>query len=155
MRQEFVIGGYTDPEGARSGFGALLLGVYDGRRSCATAARSAPASTMRLLTRCVGKLRQARDATRRRSSIRRRARKDAGAHWVKPELVGEVTFTEWTRDGTLRHPSFQGLREDKRARDVVRELPANDATSDASKDKPAATSGAHRLSARRKRGTCC
>ena len=50
---------------------------------------------------------------------------------MKPELVGEVTFTEWTRDGTLRHPAFEGLREDKRARDVVREMPANDATSDA------------------------
>src|SRR6185503_3578128 len=46
------------------------------------------------------------------------------AHWVKPELVGEVSFTEWTRDGTLRHPSFQGLREDKPARDIVREQPA-------------------------------
>jgi bifunctional non-homologous end joining protein LigD len=47
------------------------------------------------------------------------------ARWVKPELVGEVTFTEWTRDGTLRHPSFEGLREDKRARDVGRDTPAH------------------------------
>ncbi len=62
------------------------------------------------------------------------------AHWVKPELVGEVAFTEWTHDGTLRHPSFQGLREDKRARDVVREQPAHLAPSGddapASKTKP-------------------
>jgi bifunctional non-homologous end joining protein LigD len=50
-----------------------------------------------------------------------------GAHWVQPKLVGEVSFTEWTQDGTLRHPSFQGLREDKKASEVVRERPVNGA----------------------------
>jgi bifunctional non-homologous end joining protein LigD len=53
--------------------------------------------------------------------------KDPGlrdAHWAKPQLVGEVEFTEWTEEGSIRHPSFQGLREDKKAKDVVREEPA-------------------------------
>src|SRR5207248_11306098 len=49
-----------------------------------------------------------------------------GAHWVTPKLVGEVAFTEWTQDGTLRHPSFQGLRTDKKATDVVREVPVHE-----------------------------
>jgi bifunctional non-homologous end joining protein LigD len=48
--------------------------------------------------------------------------REKGAHWVRPDLVAEIAFTEWTRDGRLRHPSFLGLREDKRARDVVREI---------------------------------
>ena len=136
LRQEFVIGGYTDPQGARSGFGALLLGVYDGKelRYCG---KVGTGFNDALLMSLVGKLRKlATDAppfvNPPTGAEGRRAR------WVKPELVGEVTFTEWTRDGTLRHPAFEGLREDKRARDVVREMPANDATSDASKDKPAA-----------------
>ena len=47
-----------------------------------------------------------------------------GTHWVEPELVGQIAFTEWTRDGRLRHPRFLGLRDDKPARDVVRERPA-------------------------------
>jgi bifunctional non-homologous end joining protein LigD len=123
LRQEFVIGGYTDPQGARSGFGALLLGVHDGSelRYCGKVGTGFNEALLGSLT----------------AELRKRAidaspfvnpptgAEGRRAHWVKPELVGEVSFTEWTRDGTLRHPSFQGLREDKRARDVVRETPAH------------------------------
>ena len=119
-RQEFVIGGFTDPEGARADFGSLLLGVHepDGRLvytgKVGTGFSSATLAT-------VGK--RLRRLEQRTSPFapdgpRPPAR---GAHWVKPTLVGEVTFTEWTRDGLLRHPSFQGLREDKPAAQVVRE----------------------------------
>jgi bifunctional non-homologous end joining protein LigD len=77
------------------------------------------------------------------------------AHWVKPELVGEVSFTEWTRDGTLRHPSFQGLREDKPARDITREKPTDDAADarapgDAQEPTPAAARSALKSGAARR-----
>ena len=126
LRQEFVIGGYTDPQGARSGFGALLLGVYDGNdlRYCGKVGTGFNEAMLASLSQ----------------ELRKRASDKAPfvnpptgaegrrAHWVKPDLVGEVAFTEWTRDGTLRHPSFQGLRQDKRAREVVREAPAHQAS---------------------------
>jgi bifunctional non-homologous end joining protein LigD len=123
MRQEFVIGGYTDPQGARSGFGALLLGVYDGKdlRYCGKVGTGFNDALLTSLTAALRK--RAVDATPFANPPT--GAEGRRAHWVKPELVGEVTFTEWTRDGTLRHPSFQGLREDKSARDVVRERPAH------------------------------
>lgn len=118
-RQEFVIGGFTDPEGSREGIGALLVGVYQGGRLAfagkvgtgftAKSARELRATLDRLETAAppftpppAGPL-------------------GRNAHWVKPRLVGEVEFTEWTEDGKIRHPSFQGLRRDKQPADVVRE----------------------------------
>jgi len=123
QRQEFVIGGYTDPQGARSGFGALLLGVYDrgDLRYCGKVGTGFNETLLASLS----------DALRKRATDRSpfvdppTGAEGRRAHWVKPELVCEVRFTEWTRDGTLRHPSFEGLREDKRPRDVVREVPAH------------------------------
>ena len=123
LRQEFVIGGYTDPQGARSGFGALLLGVYDGKdlRYCGKVGTGFNEALLDSLYRELRKrvVDQSPFVNPPTGAEGRRA------HWVKPDLVGEVSFTEWTRDATLRHPSFQGLREDKRARDVVRETPAH------------------------------
>jgi len=118
--QELVIGGWTDPAGSRSGFGALLVGVYDGDR-----------------LRYAGKVGTGFDATMLRS-LRARfdglaeqrcpfagAVREKGAHWLRPELVAQIGFTEWTRDGRLRHPRYLGLREDKDPREVVREdIPA-------------------------------
>ncbi|TMH37880.1 MAG: DNA ligase D [Betaproteobacteria bacterium] len=122
QRQEMVIGGYTDPEGSRHGFGALLIGVYepDGRLAYAgkvgTGFNDASLSTLsRKLAGLVQK--QSPFYNPPTGAEGRRA------HWVKPELVAEVAFTEWTDDGTLRHPSFQGLRADKKATEVVRERP--------------------------------
>ncbi len=124
QRQEMVIGGYTDPEGARTGLGALLLGVYEpgGKlRYSGKVGTGFNESSLKDLRRRLGKLEQD-SASFYNPPKGWEAR---GAHWVKPELVGEVVFTEWTNEGTLRHPSFQGLRLDKKARDVVREIPAS------------------------------
>jgi len=125
LRQEFVIGGYTDPQGSRSGFGALLLGVYDGSdlRYCGKVGTGFDEALLATLAARLAKLAVEKPAFVDPPTGAEGRR----AHWVRPELVGEVSFTEWTRDGTLRHPSFQGLRGDKRARDVVRERPAEPA----------------------------
>jgi bifunctional non-homologous end joining protein LigD len=123
MRQEFVIGGYTDPQGSRPGFGALLLGVYDGSelRYCGKVGTGFNDATLKKLA---AQLKQ-RIVDGSPFANPPTGAEGRRAHWVKPDLVGEVAFTEWTRDATLRHPSFQGLREDKRARDVVREQPVH------------------------------
>jgi len=123
LRQEFVIGGYTDPQGSRAGFGALLLGVYDGDalRYCGKVGTGFDDAMLKRLSSQLAAL-----AVDKPPFVNPPTGAEARrAHWVKPQLVGEVSFTEWTRDGTLRHPSFQGLREDKRPRDVVREKPAH------------------------------
>jgi bifunctional non-homologous end joining protein LigD len=120
-RQEFVIGGYTDPEGAREGIGALLLGVYDEQGTLVFAGKVGTGFTAKTL----------KDLERRLTALQRptspfgRARIPGvtRAHWVEPKLVAEIRFTEWTTDGRLRHPSFQGLREDKKPSEVVRERP--------------------------------
>jgi bifunctional non-homologous end joining protein LigD len=119
-RQELVIGGYTDPEGARAEFGSLLLGVHEPDGRLVYAGRVGTGfdqATLRSLGARLRKLEQ-RASPFAPTGPRPPAR---GAHWVKPELVAEVAFTEWTRDGLLRHPAFEGLREDKPAAQVVRE----------------------------------
>ena len=118
-RQEFVIAGYTISEKGFPGFGALILGVYDkGKLHYAGRAGTGFSIQQRL------DLRAKLDKLVRASSPFSELPKDPGlkrAVWVTPKLVGEVAFTEWTDDGSVRHPSFQGLREDKKATDVVRE----------------------------------
>lgn len=121
-RQEFVIGGYTDPEGARAELGSLLLGVHDRDGRLVYAGRVGTGftqATLEALGRRLRRLEQ-RASPFSAEGPRPPAR---GAHWVKPVLVGEVAFTEWTRDGLLRHPAFVGLREDKPAAQIVREAP--------------------------------
>lgn len=117
--QEFVIGGFTEPAGSRVGLGALLLGHYDGDR-LRYAGKVGTGFDRRTLLELRGRL----DALRRESSPFTGAVREARARWVEPELVAQVAFTEWTRDGMLRHPRYLGLREDKRPRDVVRERAA-------------------------------
>jgi bifunctional non-homologous end joining protein LigD len=119
-RQEFVIGGYTDPEGARAEFGSLLLGVHEPDGRLVYAGRVGTGFSHATLAALGKRLRQLgqRESPFAADGPRPPTR---GAHWVKPVLVGEVAFTEWTRDGLLRHPAFEGLREDKPATAVVRE----------------------------------
>ncbi|MEU9475813.1 non-homologous end-joining DNA ligase [Streptomyces sp. NPDC048191] len=117
--QEFVIGGFTEPAGSRVGLGALLLGHYDGDRL-----RYAGKVGTGFDRRTLLALRERLDGLRRDASPFTGAVREGRARWVEPELVAQIAFTEWTRDGMLRHPRFLGLREDKRARDVVRERPA-------------------------------
>ncbi|MGZ3689458.1 MAG: non-homologous end-joining DNA ligase, partial [Bdellovibrionota bacterium] len=115
--QEFVIGGYSDPQGSRDGFGALLLGYYRGGK-LVYAGKVGTGFDHDLLRRLGEKLARlktpvspfAEDGLPRRS-----------VHWVRPKLVAQIGFTEWTARGKLRHPRFLGLRDDKRPEDVVRE----------------------------------
>ena len=114
--QELVIGGYTAPHGSRSDLGALLLGHYaDGRlRYAGKVGAGFTRQTLHDLAAQLAPLR------RQRSPFAEEVR-EPGAAWVEPQLVAQVAFTEWTRDGRLRHPRFLGLRDDKPAREVVRE----------------------------------
>ncbi|WP_143827895.1 DNA ligase D [Anaeromyxobacter sp. Fw109-5] len=130
LRQELVIGGFTDPEGAaRDAIGALLVGYREGgalRFAGKVGTGFTNASARALRERLAGLPTDSSPFTPRPSGWLGR-----NAHWVRPELVCEVAFTEWTADGKIRHPSFQGLREDKRPEDVVRERAAGGATSTA------------------------
>jgi bifunctional non-homologous end joining protein LigD len=129
--QEFVIGGFTDPEGSRAGIGALLLGVYEGD-DLAFAGKVGTGFTDKSARALRQKLEGLEQKTR---PFAAKPPDSARAHWVRPELVAAVQFSEWTGDDRLRHPSFKGLREDKPARQVVRER-AQDVGDVA--DKPAA-----------------
>ena len=120
-RQEFVVAGYTDSSAGLPGFGALILGVYEGDR-LVYAGRVGTGFTLKQRV----DLRRKLDKFSRKDAPLITLPKDPGlrgAHWIEPKLVAEVRFIEWTSDGTLRHPSFQGLREDKKPQEVRRELP--------------------------------
>jgi DNA ligase D-like protein (predicted ligase) len=118
--QEFVVGGFTDPRGSRSGFGALLLGYHEPDGGLAYAGKVGTGFD----TLTLRALRQSLSALERPSPPFSRGRLPrTGVHWVEPRLVAQIVFTEWTADGQLRHPRFQGLRRDKDPADVVRELP--------------------------------
>ena len=120
QEQELVIGGFTEPEGQRSGLGALLLGVYDDGKL-----RYAGKVGTGFSVKVAEDLRRKLDRLAQRTNpFGAKVPDMARAHWVKPELVANVTFGEWTPDGRLRHPSFKALREDKAASEVVREKPA-------------------------------
>jgi bifunctional non-homologous end joining protein LigD len=118
--QELVIGGFTAPQGSRTDFGALLVGYWeDGRlRYAGKVGTGFGRATLESLG----------------GSLRELEREDSpfvdvhpiprGTRWVEPELVAQIAFSEWTRDGRLRHPRFLGLRDDKPAREVVRERPS-------------------------------
>lgn len=114
--QEFVVGGFTDPNGSRVGFGALLLGYHDGGQ-LRFAGKVGTGYDVAMLRH----LRSALDDLTRSSSPFAEPVRERGAHWVRPELVVQVTFAEWTGDGKLRHGRFTGIRDDKAAADVVRE----------------------------------
>jgi DNA ligase D-like protein (predicted ligase) len=118
--QEFVIGGYTDPRGARIGLGALLVGHYD-HGQLVYAGKVGTGFDAATLQRLRKQLEQLETAT---SPFAVDGMPHHGVHWVEPKLVAQIRFTEWTRDGKLRHPQFLGLRDDKRPEEVVREHPA-------------------------------
>jgi DNA ligase D-like protein (predicted ligase) len=117
QEQEFVIGGYTDPRGSRSGFGALLLGFYRGRK-LVYAGKVGTGFDQDLLQRLGERLARLETPV---SPFAENGLPRRGVHWVKPKLVAQVGFTEWTAGGKLRHPRFLGLRDDKRPEEVVRE----------------------------------
>ncbi len=118
-QQEFVIGGYTAPRGSRTDFGALLVGYYDHRtlRYAGKVGTGFGHETLRTLG---GRL---RELEQRQSPFVDAGPSAAGTRWVAPELVAQIAFAEWTRDGRLRQPRYLGLRQDKPPIEVVRERP--------------------------------
>jgi bifunctional non-homologous end joining protein LigD len=119
--QEFVIGGYTDPRGSRTGFGALLLGYYDSDgklRYAGKVGTGFDGRTLISLHAALAAAERPKPPFERVHGLPRSA-----VHWVEPRLVAQIGFTEWTADGHLRHPRFQGLRRDKEPADVMREMP--------------------------------
>ncbi len=130
--QEMVIGGYTPPEGTRQHFGALLVGCFRGKELifAGKVGTGFDAARLKLLHQ---KMRALHRETCPFANLPEKQqgrwlqnitpREMRRCHWIKPELVCQVRFGEWTRDGKLRHPVFLGLREDKDAREVIRETP--------------------------------
>ena len=118
--QELVIGGFTDPQGKRVGLGALLVGYYDGPDFVFAGKVGTGLDTAQLLA-----LRDRLDALAAPTSPFTRAvgLPRTRVHWVRPEVVVQVGFMEWTTHGKLRHPRLIGIRDDKHAREVTREAP--------------------------------
>ncbi|HLY04037.1 MAG TPA: non-homologous end-joining DNA ligase [Candidatus Cybelea sp.] len=119
--QEFVVGGWTEPKGSRKGFGALLVGVYE-KKSLRYVGSVGTGFSTKLLSSLYERLRK---LERKTSPFKNAVDANAPVHWAKPELVAEVRFSEWTRDGYLRQPAFLGLRSDKPADQVVAEIPVD------------------------------
>ncbi|CAN5600185.1 DNA ligase D [soil metagenome] len=118
QRQEFVIGGYTDPQGSRNGLGSLLLGVHDDTGRLQYAGNVGTGFSEKTLVALKKALDEVAAA---RSPFAEPTDNDRRAHWVKPQLVAEVSFGEWTRTGRIRHSVFHGLRADRKAASIVRE----------------------------------
>jgi bifunctional non-homologous end joining protein LigD len=119
--QELVIAGFTEPQGSRVGFGALLVGYYEDGTL-----RYAGKVGTGFDTKTLVALRRRFDALGQDVSPFAERVREKGAHWLRPELVAQVGFSEWTTDGKLRHPKYLGLRDDKAPADVVRERPINE-----------------------------
>ena len=126
QRQEFVIGGYTDPQGSRTGLGSLLLGVYDDKQQLNFCGNVGTGFDIKNLNHLKQKLTA---IARKNSPFTGKTGIDSKAHWVSPTLIAEVSFGEWTKTGRIRHAVFHGLRADKSAKTIIREKPANLPTS--------------------------
>jgi bifunctional non-homologous end joining protein LigD len=131
-RQEFVIVGFTDPKGSRSGFGSLLLAIHDAHGKLQYAGNVGTGFDTKLLVSMKEKL----AALQRPRPALDPVPKGVKGHWVRPKLVAEVAFTEWTSDGRIRHPVFHGLRTDKDPETNTKEKAAKPASV-----KPASKSG--------------
>ena len=141
QRQEFVIVGWSESD-RRIGFRSLLLAARDGK-TLTYVGKVGTGFNAKLMGELMDRMRPLA-IDKAPVEVPRADRK--GAHWVKPELVGEIAFTEFTDDGILRHPSFVGLREDKPAKDVVRETPKHLNKSEKKADRPTAESLGIRIS---------
>jgi bifunctional non-homologous end joining protein LigD len=143
---EFIVIGFTDPSGTRHGFGALLLGYYDPDGALRYAGRCGTGFSDALLADLHPRL----AALERRdpAAVLPKGLAKKGVHWVEPLLVAQVRFAEWTADALLRHPSFQGLREDKTPQEIVydpaglREVAMNTAHPEPTEPNAAAASAA-------------
>jgi len=119
LRQEVVIGGFTEPRGGRKYLGSLLVGVYedDNFVYVGHSGGGIPDNQRKQLRERLEKL------ERKSSPFKTEPKPNAPVHWVRPEVVCEMSFTEWTPDGSMRHPAFEGLRTDKKPRAVHKEKP--------------------------------
>ncbi len=146
LRQEFVVIGYTDPQGGRPGFGSLLLGVHEHDGELLYAGRVGTGFDDNLLEDTLTRLKKIEQESAPTAEAPP-ARERRSEHWVKPQLVAEVKFTGWTRDGRLRHPAFVAFRSDKPAKQVMRERAVDPenvtraATAPASASAPASATG--------------
>ena len=120
-RQEMVIGGFTEPQGGRKGLGSLLVGVYDGDDLVYAGRAGTGLSDKELvdIRKMLGKI------ERKTSPFKGGPRDSKSIHWVSPKQIVEVAFSEWTPEKRMRHPKIIGLRSDKRAQEVVREVPVS------------------------------
>jgi bifunctional non-homologous end joining protein LigD len=124
LGQELVIGGFTEPKGSRIGFGALLVGYYDGGRLeyAGKVGTGFDTATLRDLHRRLREIETDASPFAAAATARRDVA-GAAVHWVRPGLVAQIAFSEWTAEGRLRHPRYEGLRTDKGPREIVRERP--------------------------------
>jgi bifunctional non-homologous end joining protein LigD len=151
--QEFVIGGWTEPRGGRANFGALLLGVFDASRRFVYVGHVGTGFTESELNRLMKSLRGL-EARTSPFDVPPPTTNET-PHWVKPSLVAQVRFTEWTNDGRLRHPAYLGLRDDVDPKTVRREAGetlAADARRRLEKETPTAGAEGPRRQASRTRG---
>jgi len=119
--QECVIGGYTDPQGARTGFGSLHIGLYDASGQLNYAGNVGTGFSRETASMLLDKMKPLAIA---RCPFAQRPQKHVrDSHWISPQLVAQVRFSEWTEDGRMRHPAFLGLRTDKKPRECIREIP--------------------------------
>lgn len=147
-RQEFVIGGFTDPQGSRTGLGSLLLGVHGPDGTLQYAGKVGTGFSERALADLAHSL----QALQTHASPFANARAiGCKAHWVEPRLLAEVSFAEWTQEGRIRHAVFHGLRADKPANAIVREKPEHLASAAAA--RPTAAAGATPSAAKADSGT--
>jgi bifunctional non-homologous end joining protein LigD len=141
-RQEFVVGGFTDPRGSRTGFGSLLLGVHDAQgklRYAGNVGTGFDDRTLATLRKELGGLQA--DTSPFEDAPRRVGPGRLEAHWIKPKMIAEISFAGWTSDGHVRQGVFQGLRKDKDPRQITREKAQQpkQATAPASKPSPRVT----------------
>ncbi|MHB0958532.1 MAG: DNA ligase D [Pirellulaceae bacterium] len=125
LREEFVIGGFTSPSGTRTHFGALLLGYFDRNQQLIHAGRVGAGFDDRTLATLHAKFAKLIRKESPFKDLSGRTGQARGVTWLKPSLVAQVAFSNWTDERQLRHPSFQGLREDKTATEVVRDDPVS------------------------------
>lgn len=120
LGQEVLIGGYTEPSGGRKQFGALLLGVYNEKQEFIYVGHVGTGFNTKMLHDMYATM---QPLIQKKCPFLNQPKSKTKATWVRPQLMCEVTFTEWTLDGTMRHPSFKGLRSDKEPKEVIKEEP--------------------------------
>jgi bifunctional non-homologous end joining protein LigD len=118
--QECVIGGYTDPQGARTGFGSLHVGLYDAAGHLNYAGNVGTGFSREVASALLDKMKPL--AVARCPFAQRPTKHVRDSHWISPELVAQIRFSEWTDDARMRHPAFLGLRTDKKPRECMREV---------------------------------